>query len=136
MIQGIGVDIVQVNRMRGWLADRALMERFFCARELERLGEGAERRAQSLAARFAAKEAFGKALGTGLRGFALRDVWVENNASGRPFLRLAGRAAARLAALGDEPGGRAQPVIQLSLSHERDYAVAMVVIEVNNAAND
>ncbi|MDR3201221.1 MAG: holo-ACP synthase, partial [Spirochaetales bacterium] len=70
---------------------------------------------------FAAKEAFGKALGTGLAGFELKDVEVFR-AEGRPELRLSGGAQEALKNLGGEK-------VFLSLSHEADIAAAMVVIE-------
>jgi holo-[acyl-carrier protein] synthase len=76
----------------------------------------------SLAARFAAKEAFGKAIGSGLRHFALRDVAVLNDSHGKPFMMLTGSAEA---AFQDFGGSR----IVVSLSHERDNALAVVLIE-------
>ena len=77
--------------------------------------------ALSLAARFAAKEALGKALGTGLGGVRLSDIRVINNHNGRPDMELYGSALARFGALG--------ATLHLSLTHERDNAIAMVVME-------
>jgi holo-[acyl-carrier protein] synthase len=122
MILGIGVDLVRVERMRRWTGVPGLCERFFQARELEGARANGAGAAESLAARFAAKEAFGKAMGTGLRGFALRDVEVVNGRYGKPEIGLAGTARKALRSLG---GKR----VFLSLAHERDNAVAMVVIE-------
>jgi holo-[acyl-carrier protein] synthase len=68
LIAGIGVDIVHIQRMRRWRRQDGLLERYFHPQELAAVlarGEGA---LNSLACRFAAKEAFGKALGTGLAG--------------------------------------------------------------------
>ena len=78
--------------------------------------------ALSLAARFAAKEAFGKALGTGLAGMRLRDIQVINNHNGRPDMILHGTALERFRALGAAR-------VLVSLTHESDNAVAVVVIE-------
>jgi holo-[acyl-carrier protein] synthase len=76
----------------------------------------------SLAARFAAKEAFGKALGSGLAGLSLRDMAVMNNAAGKPELRLTGSAQAALERIG---GTR----VFISLTHEQDEVLAMCIIE-------
>jgi holo-[acyl-carrier protein] synthase len=122
VIRGIGVDIVRNARFESWLADRRRMERFFSTDEIDWcLGRG-EGAAASLAARFAAREAFAKALGTGFRDFALREVCVVRDDAGKPSLQLSGKALERFRELGAQR-------TQLSLSHERDYAVAFVVIE-------
>lgn len=122
MILGIGVDVVHVRRIDHWLTVPGLPERFFHPEELEAANQRGSTRSLSLAARFAAKEAFGKALGTGLRGIKLRDIQVENTPHGRPDIVLSGTALDKFLAAG---GGR----VLLSLTHERDNAIAMVVIE-------
>jgi holo-[acyl-carrier protein] synthase len=122
LIYGIGVDIIHVRRMNRWLTNPALLKRYFHPQELEAsLSKGAAA-ALSLAARFAAKEAFGKALGTGLEGIVLKDIMVLNCHNGRPEIHIAGTA---LAAFKKTGANR----IHLSLTHERDNAVAMVVLE-------
>ncbi|TVR69388.1 MAG: holo-ACP synthase [Spirochaetaceae bacterium] len=122
MICGIGVDVVAVARLRRWLEDEQLLHRYFAAQEREAIYQRRDGAALSLAARFAAKEAFAKALGTGFRGFNLRDVWVVNDALGKPELHVSGTAAQALARIG---GKR----LWLSLTHEQENAIAMVVIE-------
>lgn len=122
MIRGIGVDVVAVARMRRWLDDPALLSRYFSDQERDAIYERRDGAALSLAARFAAKEAYAKAVGTGFRGFGLRDVWVVNDAIGKPELHVSGPAARALRRVG---GSR----LWLSLTHEQDNAVAMVVIE-------
>ena len=112
MIRGIGVDIVQCSRMEG--RERRFYERFLSEEELE-----ADITAEYAASRFAAKEAFSKALGTGLRGFSMKDVTVRSDELGRPCLMLSGEAS-KLA------GGLS---FHLSISHEKEYAVAMVVAD-------
>jgi len=122
MIAGIGVDVVHVNRMERWRKIPGLLERYFHQDELSAVmakGKGIE---LSLAARFAAKEAFGKALGTGLAGIVLKDIMVKNRHNGQPEIFVFGTALAALRQCG---AGR----IHLSLTHERDNAVAMVVLE-------
>jgi holo-[acyl-carrier protein] synthase len=122
MIRGIGVDVVAVDRMRRWVADPRILSRYFAEQERDAIYERRDGAALSLAARFAAKEAFAKALGTGFRGFGLRDVWVVNDALGKPELHVSGPAARALSRI----GGRQ---LWLSLTHEQEHAIAMVVIE-------
>lgn len=122
MIAGIGIDIVRVDRMERWRENPGLLERYFHPEELFAAlakGRGA---ALSLAARFAAKEAFGKALGTGLAELELKDIKVKNNENGKPELIVSGTALSAL-----EKNGAVR--IHLSLTHEKDNAVAMVVLE-------
>ncbi|TFG84965.1 MAG: holo-ACP synthase [Spirochaetales bacterium] len=122
MILGIGVDVVHVRRIEHWLSVKGLPERFFHPAELQSALLRGSAAALSLAARFAAKEAFGKALGTGLRGIQLTDICVINNHNGRPDIELRGSALERFRSVG---GG----TLHLSLTHERDNAIAMVVME-------
>ena len=123
MIAGIGVDIVQVRRMRRWRGQPGLLERYFHPDELAAAlsrGDGAD---HSLAGRFAAKEAFGKALGMGLEGMVLKDIMVINRRNGRPELQLFGTAREAL----NKNGANC---VHLSLTHDQDNAVAVVVLEV------
>ena len=122
MIIGIGVDVVHVCRIDRWIGVPGLPERFFHPEELASAMSRGSSTALSLAARFAAKEAFGKALGTGLRGIRLADIRVINNHNGRPDIELYGSARKRF-----EDSGATR--IFLSLTHERDNAIAMVVME-------
>ncbi len=122
MIIGIGVDIVHVRRIRHWLSVDGLVDRFFHPDEIAFARTKGDSSALSLAARFAAKEAFGKALGTGLAGLRLRDILVRNNHNGKPEIELTGPAGDRFRAVG---GKR----LHVSLTHESDNAVAFVVIE-------
>ena len=114
----VGVDIIEIDRISATLAR-------FGDRFLQRIYTDAEAaycrgRAPQLAARFAAKEAAMKALGTGTRGVGWRDVEVTRKRSGEPGIALHGRAAARAEALGIDR-------LAVSLSHSRQYAVASVV---------
>src|SRR5689334_13836442 len=95
MIYGIGVDIVAVERFRRFLdeGNLKLIARLFTEMERERCSARKDA-ASCYAARFAAKEAFLKALGTGLAdGISWHDMEVFNNPLGKPELRLGGRAA-------------------------------------------
>jgi holo-[acyl-carrier protein] synthase len=98
------------------------LERFFHPHELQEAlsrGAGAE---LSLAARFAAKEAYGKALGKGLAGIVLKDIMVRNRHNGQPEIEVFGTALAAFKRSGADR-------IHISLTHENDNAVAMVVLE-------
>lgn len=124
MIVGIGVDQVEVARMEGLLARRPerARSRLF-TREERATCEPRPRSAECYAARFAAKEAFLKALGTGLgRGIAWREVEVVNGDGGRPRLRLHDVALRRMR----EAGARSA---HLSFTHEAGAATAFVVLE-------
>ncbi|MDR1863076.1 MAG: holo-ACP synthase [Treponema sp.] len=124
MIVGIGVDVVHVHRMERWRKTPGLLERFFHPEELsESLSKG-NSADLSLAARFAAKEAFGKALGTGLRGIVLNDVMVRNRHNGQPEIEVFGSARKALEKSGADR-------VHISLTHERDNAIAMVVLEAD-----
>lgn len=124
MIAGIGVDIVAVARIARVLEQHG--EHF--ARRLLADAELPDYRAAPappafMAKRFAAKEAFGKALGTGIaQGVTLRQIAVRHDDAGRPWLELTGSAAEHCAR-------RGIVAWHLSLADEQDYAVAMVVLE-------
>jgi holo-[acyl-carrier protein] synthase len=122
MITGIGIDVAHVFRLERWLRIPGLLERYFHPEELSTALSRGGGAALSLAARFAAKEAFGKALGTGLAGIVLKDIMVENQHNGRPEIRVFGSA---LAALERSGANR----VFISLTHERDKAIALVVLE-------
>jgi len=120
VIVGIGTDLVENRRLERWLTQPRLLARYFTERELSDVATSAHP-AASLAARFAAKEAFGKALGTGLKGLPLKTIEVRRAETGRPDLHLTDEAQAALAARSAK--------VHLSLSHEAHYAVAFVVLE-------
>jgi len=124
MIHGIGVDIVATSRFQSFLdkGNSAIFERLFTDSERETCSRRKDS-ASCFAARFAAKEAFLKALGTGLRdGISWHDMEVANDALGKPELILSGKAA-ELYQAGKLAG------MHLSLSHDGGHAVAMVVLE-------
>jgi holo-[acyl-carrier protein] synthase len=109
--------------MERWRRVPGLLERFFHPGELSASLSRGSGDVLSLAARFAAKEAFGKALGTGLVGIVLKDIMVINRHNGRPEIKLGGTARAAL----EKSGAN---TVHVSLTHERDNAVAMVVLEL------
>jgi holo-[acyl-carrier protein] synthase len=123
MILGIGTDIVRVERLTELYARHGerLLRRLLHPRERADLPARAP--GGFLARRFAAKEALAKALGCGIgQAFALVDACVVHDAAGRPDFLLEGAAARTATALGVRR-------MHLSLSDERDHAVAMVILE-------
>ena len=128
MIIGLGSDLSDIRRIEASLArfGERFTHRVFTELERSR-SERKVDRAGSYAKRFAAKEACAKALGTGMRrGVFWRDMGVVNLPSGQPTMRLTGGAAERLRAI--LPPGT-EPFIHLTLTDERAFAQAFVVIE-------
>ncbi|WP_114953491.1 holo-ACP synthase [Sphingosinicella terrae] len=129
MIIGLGSDLCNIERIQNSL-DR-FGERFLARVFTEAERAKAERRpftrAGTFAKRFAAKEAFSKAVGTGFkRGVFMRDIGVVNLPSGQPTLRLTGGARDRLDAM-TPPGHVAH--IHLTMTDDHPFAMAVVVIE-------
>ncbi len=117
-VSGVGIDIDRVERFTAKLDDSRFLERLFSARELEDAGPGPMRAAR-LAARWAAKEATAKALGCGLGGkLGWQEIETVRTASGKPTIILADEAAAR----------HDYPVFHVSISHDGDYSIAIVVL--------
>ncbi len=129
MIIGLGSDLCNIERIQASLdrfGDR-FEQRVFTAAERARAARRPLTKAGTLAKRFAAKEAFSKAVGTGFRaGVFMKDIGVVNAPSGAPTLALTGGAAARLQAI-TPPGHEA--VIHLTLTDDHPWAQAFVVIE-------
>jgi holo-[acyl-carrier protein] synthase len=120
MIKGLGVDIVEIDRMAAALSRRPrLKERLFSAEE-RAYCERRNRPEVHYALRFAAKEAVLKALGTGFSGMKFTDVEVIRDAGGRPVPRLSGRAAEVAEEIGVVE-------LHLSLSYTHTTAVASAV---------
>lgn len=113
MIAGIGVDIVENRRFCN--KPHGFLERLFTDNELSE-GLGREGSGEFFASRFAAKEAFVKALGTGFGKIQPKDIEIMEDQAGRPSIAL----------VKDLPSVR---TVHLSISHEKEYSVAMVVLE-------
>ncbi|MCY7346526.1 MAG: holo-ACP synthase [Pyrinomonadaceae bacterium] len=124
MIISIGIDIIEVYRIRETLSRTPrFVERVFTMRERQYCEAKGAASAQSYAARFAAKEAFLKALKTGWRGkITWHDIEISSGENGVPSLNIAGEARTILENLGADQ-------IHLSLSHTTDHAVAQVILE-------
>ncbi len=124
MILGTGIDTVEISRFQKFLDDgnQPLLNRLFSAAEQEYCLPK-KMAASCLAARFAAKEAFVKALGTGLRdGMCWTEIEVEHDQLGKPLLKISGRTNQLFSE-------RGSAMAHLSISHDGGHAVALVVLE-------
>jgi holo-[acyl-carrier protein] synthase len=116
MIYGVGIDMVEIHRIKSLIKRHESLERIFGSEELLRLNS-----VESFAASFCAKEAFSKALGTGIRGFGMNEVEVAHDSLGKPYLKLSGKALDIAENLG--------LCFNLSITHTDEYAAAVVVAE-------
>jgi len=124
MIVGTGIDLEDVNRIRAAIERHGdhFINRIYTAAEVAYV-EGKKNRFERYTARFAAKEAAMKALGTGMqRGVFFHNFEVRNGLYGRPELCLSGRAAEISAQLGVRS-------VQLSLTHTASHGMAIVILE-------
>ena len=119
---GIGVDIVSVDRIAKSLEKEGFLRKVYGEREIALFASENRIKTNSLAANFAAKEAFSKALGTGVRGFELAEVEILRDDMGKPYFYLSGRAK--------QIAEEKNLTFQISLSHEKDKAIAFVTAEV------
>lgn len=129
MILGLGSDLCNIERMQAALDRHGARFEARCFTRAEREAANCRpfTKAGTLAKRFAAKEAFSKAVGTGLRsGVFLQDIGVVNSASGAPTLALTGGAKARLDAL-TPPGAIVH--VHLTLTDDHPWAQAFVLLE-------
>ena len=111
-----GIDLVEIKRIEKSLENNSFLPRFFGDEEIEYFKKK-NMPAQSIAASFAAKEAFSKAVGTGLSGFALKEVQLLREDSGKPYLVFSGKAL--------ELSKNYQ--WSVSISHTETLATAMIV---------
>ncbi len=115
MIKGIGIDIIEIERIKTAVEKhgRDFLSKIFTRRELDYC-RGRTIKYPELAVRFAAKEAYAKAIGTGIAGIGWKSIEVVNERSGKPNLAIKNKIDRK---------------VQVSLSHSRDYAVAAVYVE-------
>ena len=124
-IYGIGTDIVSVDRIKKVLKNKNFMSRLFCKEEILKCSKLMNRN-NCYAKRFAAKEAFSKALGTGIsNGVNFNEIIVMNEKNGKPFIKLQGKTKQTIS-----KKFKKKPKIALSLSDEQKYAVAFVTISL------
>ncbi|WP_040213312.1 holo-ACP synthase [Clostridium polynesiense] len=121
MIIGIGTDIIEIERIKKAVSEGvSFKEKAFTSGEINSV-KGIMQYS-NLAGYFAAKEAFAKALGTGFRGFGLKDVEIYKDDLGKPNVRVSGKAEA----LCEQ---RKVMNIHVSISHNNENAVAFVILE-------
>lgn len=117
MKRGLGIDLVEIERIKKSIGNPHFLTRWFGGRELAEY-ESRGLRPSYIAANFCAKEAFSKAIGTGIRGFELREVELLRDELGKPYLVFSGGAAELVRNLGLE--------FETSISHTAKYSVAVV----------
>ena len=122
MILGIGIDITEIRKIEESIRSEVFQRKVFTAAELKAV-DGFKNKAEHLAGKFAAKEAFMKAVGAGI----LQQVWfaqieVLNDEFGKPYVKVSGEAEARLKESSSEK-------IHVSISHSGEVAVAVVILE-------
>lgn len=119
MIIGVGTDIIEIGRLEKAVMNKRFLERYFTTGELDLFKNG---RVNSVAGNFCCKEAAAKALGSGFVGFMPADIEVLRDSNGKPVVNLYGGALKRFKEIGAEG-------IYASISHSKEYATAVVVIE-------
>ncbi|MGN1190647.1 MAG: holo-ACP synthase [Candidatus Ornithospirochaeta sp.] len=111
MIKGVGVDIVENSRFSSF--PKGALEKIFTPFELEEMESRVEK-TEYLASRFAVKEAVVKAYGTGFGAVGARDIETRKDEKGKPFVLVKGKK---------------EESLHISLSHEKGYSIAFVVLE-------
>tara|TARA_B100001121_G_scaffold302727_1_gene315671 strand:+ start:1279 stop:1662 length:384 start_codon:yes stop_codon:yes gene_type:complete len=125
-IYGIGTDIIKTNRIKNLLKKKNFVERLFNINEIKRCIK-TKKSSNCFAKRFAAKEAFSKALGTGIsQGINFNEIIILNEKNGKPFIKLTHNTKKVV----EKKLGKKNYKISLSLSDEENYAVAFVTISL------
>ncbi|MCL2573022.1 MAG: holo-ACP synthase [Defluviitaleaceae bacterium] len=125
MIYGIGTDIIEISRIARATKGKAFLAKCFTEAEMQRCNNAGVTAAENFAGYFAAKEAVAKALGTGFRGFVPRDIEIHHDDLGKP-----------IAVLADHIQSPNNAIIHISISHGKEHATAIAVIEVISCVND
>tara|TARA_Y100001958_G_C20918626_1_gene333812 strand:- start:274 stop:657 length:384 start_codon:yes stop_codon:yes gene_type:complete len=125
-IYGIGTDIVKVSRLKSIIRNKSFTSRLFSADEILKCKK-IKNPSNCFAKRFAAKEAFSKALGTGIsRGINFNEIIVLNEKNGKPYIKLLKETKKNV----EKRMKKKKYKISLSLSDEKNYAVAFVTISI------
>ncbi len=124
-IFGIGTDIIEINRLKGKIRNKSFLNRVYGKEEISSCKKKKINLIACLAKRFAAKEAFSKALGTGIsQGISFNEIIILNEKSGKPFIKLI--KGTKLVV--EKKLKKKKYKISLSLSDEKNFAVAFVTI--------
>ena len=125
MILGIGTDIIEIDRISNAINNTPMfLEKIFTKRELDQLTRS-KLRVESVAGNFAAKEAVSKALGTGVRGFGLKDIEILRDELGKPIVNTYNNLREICIKYNIKE-------IKVSISHSENYAVANAIIISEN----
>jgi len=122
MIIGIGTDIIEISRIESSIEKygERFLKRIFTDREIQYCEQFAEKKYLHYAVRFAAKESFSKAIGTGItKGFKFSEIGVKNLPTGEPIIELFGGLAKKWESFN----------IKVSLSHSDNNAIAYLIID-------
>ena len=123
---GIGTDIIRVNRLKKSLKKKIFESRIFSKEEITKC-KRTKRNSNCFSKRFAAKEAFSKALGTGIsKGINFNEIIVLNEKSGKPYIKLINKTKKIV----EKKLNTKRYKISLSIADEKDYAVAFVTISI------
>ena len=121
MILGIGTDIIEIDRIKAVIERTpSFLKKAFTENELE-LFKSKGMRAETIAGNFAAKEAMSKALGTGFRGYSLKDFEILRDDLGKPIVNISKEAKEKI--------GYKKLNINVSISHNQSSAIAFVIVE-------
>ena len=122
-IFGAGIDLIEISRIRKSIKNKNFIDRIYSKSEIQQ-ARSLKNKSSFFAKRFAAKEAFSKAFGTGIsEGISFNEITVVNNIKGKPSIKLSGKTKNIVL----KKIKKAK--VHLSLSDERTHAIAMVIIE-------
>ena len=125
-LYGVGTDIIRVKRLNKSLNKKLLLSRIFNEKEIVKC-KRTKRNSNCFSKRFAAKEAFSKALGTGIsKGINFNEIIVLNEKSGKPYIKLIKKTKKIV----EKKLKKRKYKISLSIADEKDYAVAFVTISI------
>jgi len=122
-IFGAGIDLIEISRINKSIKNKNFIDRIYSKSEIQK-AKSLKNKSSFFAKRFAAKEAFSKAIGTGIsEGISFKEISVVNNIKGKPTIKLSGKTKNIVL----KKIKKAK--VYLSLSDEKKYAIAMVIIE-------
>ena len=123
-IFGAGIDLIEISRINKSIKNKNFIDRIFSKSEIQK-ARSLKNKSFYFAKRFAAKEAFSKAIGTGIsEGISFKEIAIVNNKKGKPSIKLSGKTKNIVL-----KKIKKKAKVHLSLSDEAKYAVAMVIIE-------
>lgn len=123
----VGIDMVEIERIRESAESEKFLSKVFAQEELDYAFKK-KNSAESLAAFFAAKEAFVKAMGSGFRGFSPKEIYIIHDENGKPLLRFSGKAAEKIK--------KSNLDFDVSLTHTDTFAAAVVIAFEENTEGE